>query len=728
MENRGNIYEQLEAVLSTLQLGDASSDHRAELQGFSGWNYVAITAVARLATRSLVYVYADRGKPSQIDRKSLRFKYGPEWRKALVREHQGQVLEQEHPLVRLLHRPNPHQSGGSFRWEQIQQMRLHGSCLVLNRPNVARTRTVERYVIPMALVTPIRPGSRRSMPRGGLIVNPNAWRAFVGTNAGGTDAWSGLQQFVNVEIPAEMLSIVKYPHPYYKGDGSSPTNAAAPWIDTSSVIDTNREKFYREGPSGKMLITSGEEDVRRIADLEDRLSRNLSQDGPRVTVVGNGSAVATKLTADEMDYVGGHDQMRDATLAVHGVSKGMVGLQEGMTYGSLAASILASTMLSVQPDMDLIADEETISIACEYGEGVCIEYEVPAVNDPELEESRLQADSKIGVMTVGEYRQKRGEPLFGTEYDNYILTATGPVDPRSIMKPKATVENPMPAMPDPSLVGKSERIIAVDPTLLDEIGEDTVRIVESCGYRMVGFDLDLESPIDAVWDWNIGPDTGALVKSLPPSQERDQLEQAVGQVEQPVHKYGCVLLPLPDELAQMMIEDAGMIPDEAIAAGGREYEPHITALYGLVGCDVDDVVRIVSKMSSPLVKFGKVNAFPAGDDGAPLFVEIDSPDMHRINKTLRSSLPHVSKYPDYNPHATLAYVNDAESLKGTQCGVTGKSAYLTRAIVSMPGMDKVVVPLRRPYEPTVSSGVDPVQALEQQAQAAVEKAMKTLSF
>lgn len=720
MDNRGNIYEQLEAVLSTLQLGDTSSDHRAELQGFQGWNYVAITAVARLATRSLVYVYSDAGKPSQIERKSLRARFGSDWRKkALVREHQGEVVEQSHPLVRLLHRPNPHQSGGSFRWEQIQQMRLHGSCLVFNRPNVARTRTVERYVIPLALVTTIRPGTRASMPRGGVVVNPNAWRSFIGTNAGGTDAWTGLQQFVNVEIPVEMLSVIKYPHPYYKGDGASPTNAAAPWIDTSTVIDVNREKFYREGPSGKMLVTAEEEDPRRITELEDRLSRNLSADGPRVTVVGNGAAVATKLTADEMDYVGGHDQMRDSILAAQGVSKGMVGLQDGMTYGSLAASILASTMLSVQPDMDLIADEETIALGREYGGGVCIEYEVPAVNDPELEERRLEADAKIGVMTVGEYRQKRGEPLFGSEYDNFILTATGPVDPKSTTKPKVSVESPM---PEPTLVGKSERLIAVDPTLMAELGEGAMKTIEACGYRTVAFDLDLESPVDAVWDWSIGPDTGALIKSLPPSPERKMLEEAIQ--EEPVHKYGCVLLPLPDELSALMVQDAQMLPGDRIAAGGIETEPHITALYGLVGCDLEDVVRVVSKMSSPLVKFGTVDAFAAGDDGTPLFVAIDSPDMHRVNKTLRSALPHVSKYPEYIPHATLAYVTDAEGLKGTSCGVTGKSAYLTKAIISMPGMDKVIVPLRRPYEPPSPPAVDPVQALEETVQKAVKNAMK----
>lgn len=428
-----NLYDQLEAILSTMQLGDISSDHRAELEGFRGWNYVAISAVAKQATRSLIYVYDDSDPSQREFRKSMRLTHGAQWRKAVVREHQGKVLDSHHPLVRILSRPNPYQSGGSFRWEQVQQLRLHGSCIILNRPNISRTRTVERYVVPMALVTPIKPSAFRRMPRGGITIHPGSSSAYV-DRFSGSDWSSGIQQFFGVEIPAEMLTIIKYPHPHLRGDGASPTGAASHWIDTGSMIDSSRSKFYAEGPNGKMLIAAEIDTPSKVEELEDRLSRRLGEDGPRVTVIGNGATIATKKSADEMAYDVGHEQMRDAVLAAHGVSKAMVGNQDGMTYSSLAASLLGATMLSIQPDMDLIADEETVSIGSEYGPNISIEYEVPAINDPELEERRLAQDAQLGVLTVGEYRQKRGEKPFGNVYDHWILTSRGPVDPATLLQ------------------------------------------------------------------------------------------------------------------------------------------------------------------------------------------------------------------------------------------------------------------------------------------------------
>ncbi|MFM8396744.1 MAG: phage portal protein, partial [Pirellula sp.] len=309
-----NLYDQLEAILSTLQLGDVSSDHRAELEGFRGWNYVAISAVAKQATRSLIYVYDDVDPSQKAFRKSMRLTHGSQWRKAVVREHQGQILDSLHPLVRLLHRPNPYQSGGSFRWEQLQQLRLHGSCIVFNRPNISRTRTVQRYVVPLALITPIKPSIARGMPRGGITIHPSS--ATVPSEAMLANGWgSGLQQFFGVEIPVEMLTIIKYPHPYLRGDGASPTGAASHWIDAGSMIDASRAKFYAEGPNGKMLISADVDSPSQVQELEERLSRRLAEDGPRVTIIGNGATIATKRTADEMAYDVGHDQMRDAVLA-----------------------------------------------------------------------------------------------------------------------------------------------------------------------------------------------------------------------------------------------------------------------------------------------------------------------------------------------------------------------------------------------------------------------------
>lgn len=702
MQGPANLYEIIDEVLSMYRLGDVASDHKAELEGFRGWNYVAITSVARQATRALVYVYDDSRDPlSRTKRKALRMEFGSRWReesirKGLVREHQGTVLDSTHPLMRLLNRPHPRQSGGAFRWEQMVQLRLHGCCLVFNRPNVLNTRTVERYVIPMAMVTPIRPGRYRSMPRGGVIIRPQSWTTYSASYD--EESFSAIRQFVGVELPAEMLTVIKYPHPFLKGDGASPTNAAAPWIDASNALDDCRDKFYREGPSGKLLLTSDEDDPDKLSEVEDNLSRRLQDDGSPVTFVGKATSVVHKRTADEMQFVEGHDQLRDCVLAAHGVSRSSLGIQDGMTYSSLAASLLGTSMLSIQPDMDLIADEDTITVGREYGDHVSIELEVPAVNDPELEDRRLEADSKLGVMTVGEYRTKRGEPLFGNELDSFVLTANGPVDPRSLVKGSVATSGFAPPVEKAVRIGqlKWKHVIDVDPTLLSEISPQITDIFESSGFRLRPFDEDAdEGGSSGLWDWTYGTDAVAFVKSMPSLSGRDDLESRLLEVSK-VHKYACVMLTLPEAFGNAVLREAECLDDAAIAEGGRVEDPHVTALYGITGASIDEIVRVVSRLESPLVSFRGVTSFPRGEHGVPLIVAVDSPGLHAINRKLRDSLPHVLTHPKYNPHVTIAYVDDASAMEGACCSITGRSCYLTKAVVSMEDGTKAIVPLRRP--------------------------------
>lgn len=716
MQGPANLYEILDEVLSMYRLGDVASDHRAELEGFRGWNYVAITSVARQATRALVYVYDDSKDPlARTQRKALRMELGARWReesirKGLVREHQGVVLDSSHPLVKLLNRPHPRQSGGAFRWEQMVQLRLHGCCLVFNRPNMLQTRTVERYVIPMAMVTPIRPGRYKNMPRGGVIIRPQSWTTYSASYD--EESFSAIRQFVGVELPAECLTVIKYPHPFLKGDGASPTNAAAPWIDASNALDDCRDKFYREGPNGKLLLTSEEDDPDKLAELEDNLSRRMSDDGASVTFVGKTTSVVHKRTADEMQFVEGHDQLRDCVLAAHGVSRSSLGIQDGMTYSSLAASLLGTSMLSIQPDMDLIADEDTITLGREYGENVCIELEVPAVNDPELEDRRLEADSKLGVMTVGEYRTKRGEPLFGNEFDSYILTANGPVNPRSLMRPQPVVEQVEPSLEKAIKLSSRQvrHVIDVDPTLLEELAPQITDVFETSGFRLRPLNQDADSESSCgLWDWSYGLDAVAFVKSLPTLSGRDDLEQRLLEDKKP-HKWACVMLPLPDELAAAVMRDSEILSDSSIAEGGREDHPHVTVLYGITGVGVDEIVRVVSRLESPLVTFRHVTSFPAGEHGVPLIVKVESAGLNMINRRLRDSLPHVVTHPEYNPHVTIAYVHDASAMEGSHCSISSKSCYLTKAVISMEDGTKAVVPLRRPsIEPDPPSVFDEVR-------------------
>lgn len=426
-------FEALETILGRFTMGDIATNHKAEVEGFHGWNYIAITAAAKQAARSIVKVYDDQKDPEQREiRKALRAEHGWEWTKSFAREHDGNLQPREHKLVKLLHRPNKWQTGSSFRWEQVQQLRLHGSCIVFNRPNINRTRVVERYVVPIALTNPIGPGNYDEMPNGGIEVNPTQFMSgAVFTTAEG---FAPIMQLGRIVIPVEFLSICRYPHAFLRSDGASPTSAISKWIDTSNIIAELRLRYYGRGANGQVIVTADNDDKEKIQESQRRLEKVLGPDGPGVVVLGKSEAITQQRTAEDMGFDASDETMKAGILAAHHVSKVMVGDQDSQTYGALAAAMMGSAILSVQPDMDLIADEDTIDLAGQYEGLLSVEYEVPTIKDLTLEEERLSADSKLYVMTVGQYRKIRGWEPLGDGLDDLLIGQQGLMSKEQILE------------------------------------------------------------------------------------------------------------------------------------------------------------------------------------------------------------------------------------------------------------------------------------------------------
>jgi hypothetical protein len=94
-----------------------------------------------------------------------------------------------------------------------------------------------------------------------------------------------------------------------------------------------------------------------------------------------------------------------------------------------------------------------------------------------------------------------------------------------------------------------------------------------------------------------------------------------------------------------------------------------------------------------------------------------------LNQKLKDVLPHVVTHPIYNPHATIAYVKPeyASRFDQKQTVITRSSTVLTHAIVSMPGHEKIVVPLRQDYRENRDSVSVPSLALVERQQAIITK-------
>jgi len=141
-------------------------------------------------------------------------------------------------------------------------------------------------------------------------------------------------------------------------------------------------------------------------------------------------------------------------------------------------------------------------------------------------------------------------------------------------------------------------------------------------------------------------------------------EKAEGQV----HDFSSTQVDIPKEESKALQSFGKKIPDSEIyedpkdPSYGREEEPHITVKYGLDTVDPKEVEPLLSGQGPITAKMGKVSIFES-DAYDVVKVDIESSELHALNKKIADNLKVTDTYPDYKPHATIAYVKKGEGKK-----------------------------------------------------------------
>jgi 2'-5' RNA ligase len=161
-----------------------------------------------------------------------------------------------------------------------------------------------------------------------------------------------------------------------------------------------------------------------------------------------------------------------------------------------------------------------------------------------------------------------------------------------------------------------------------------------------------------------GSDSGKTV-SRPPDQFRKQFEKTE-------HKFSSTQVDLPEgtakqvrALGEKLIPDSELYTDPNDDSYGREENPHITVKYGLHDEVPDKVRELLANEPPATASLGKVSIFPGKGD-TPYDVvkaDVESPDLHRINKLISDNVKVTDTHPEYKPHVTLAYVKKGEGQK-----------------------------------------------------------------
>lgn len=409
----------LRTALGSGQPGSWSSDHRQESGQFTGWTFVAVKAICLQAMQASVFVYDDSINMSKQKRMKQRMseEFGYSQVKSLYAgEYADSIpLPNDHNLCKILKHPNPTQSGASFRYERVLQLQLTGTSIVWNVPNKFG-KTVQRYVIPTSIASPVPPND--DLPDGGYKIQLASLR-YYHESYGGTFTETGtFHQVAGKIIPLAQLQITRWPHPIYKDDGQSPVSAGAKWIDSANQIDAARWAQMNNGADPSIVVTCGKEmsptreELEAAAAMFEQKYGGTENTGKAIFTTGE-QVVSLTTTPRDMDYNESFVQLRDAILALHGVPGIAAGISDGGSYAAFYASLKQFISLTVQPILDLLAEDDTEHLAPQFGQHLTIEIEATHIDDPDILEKRLSTDIRANIIKVDELRAIRGLPPLG---------------------------------------------------------------------------------------------------------------------------------------------------------------------------------------------------------------------------------------------------------------------------------------------------------------------------
>lgn len=387
----------LERQLATLGPAGWASDHAEEANQCSGWTYVAVDARATRVAGATLEVF--RQAPG-------------------VANEEGQApVRPDHPLVRLLRRPNPKYGLRGLLYRIEMQLRLTGTALVW-APKNGLGLPGRLWVLPTATARPQPPSAE--YPEGSYLVSVislTQW-AFFGASYWNTP--------VGAPLVIDARDVIRhgYPHPVTEADGLSPVNANGQAIDVYDETERALWSMLMQGPMPAGILSIDKE-----MKVDDGVAEELAAEteakfggaanAGKFMAVQGATFQAVSMSPSAIIPEGFRQENRGNVLAAHGVPPIAAGQEGATAYSGLYAALQQFDTNQIEPELDLLGDDWTIQIANRYyGDDLVVRLKPKPINDHELKFKEAQQKKDSGCYTVDEIRACYGDkqhhdPEFG---------------------------------------------------------------------------------------------------------------------------------------------------------------------------------------------------------------------------------------------------------------------------------------------------------------------------
>lgn len=168
------------------------------------------------------------------------------------------------------------------------------------------------------------------------------------------------------------------------------------------------------------------------------------------------------------------------------------------------------------------------------------------------------------------------------------------------------------------------------------------------------------------------------------------------------YEFANVQVDLPNELANKMVSWSKqnisqdiIYVDEEHGVPGIETEPHVTVKFGLHSHDPKQVEELMKDESPISLKLGKTSLFSTEEKPFDvLIIEVISPDLKRLNKKISDNLETTDSFPEYKPHATLAYLKKGEAEEYINLDILADEEIQVNNLIFSGNSGKTEIPLK----------------------------------
>lgn len=400
------------------------NNQKQQLNAYVDWVYSAVRTIAQQAATIDIRLFVNRTKSNNITLAHKMF-YSPDqikiYRKQTVPDiffkdgrvqykAQAPAIEEieTHPLLDLLNAPNPYMTRNEFFELAFTHLELTGDCFwAINRTGKNNKGQPQE-------LWPLMPNM--------MQVVPDAQKFIIGY----------IYTVNGVQIPfaPEDIIHIKYANPTDFRRGMSAVMAGARAIDTDAhAADYNRKFFYNSAQPDAVLQTDNilDDEVYKRLTTEWSDKYGGTYNAHRTAILEDGlKYTPMALTQKDMDFLNSRNFNRDQILAMFGVPKSLIGLNEDVNRAAAETAEYVFSKGRIRPKMMLLANRLTQDLAPQFDERLIVSFTDPVPEDKEflLKEKAELVDI---LKTKNEIRADNGDDTVKGGDELYVPSTFIPV-------------------------------------------------------------------------------------------------------------------------------------------------------------------------------------------------------------------------------------------------------------------------------------------------------------